>query len=194
MKAKPWKLLKQTDVGPSKWFPVLRRDFELPDKTTIDYYVGDMGKVGSVLPFHEGKFYFAKQYRPGLMGFTLEPFAGCQDEGESVLDAAKRELLEESGMSFRNHLPLCTHTTSAAKNTEEITTYLGTDLISFATQKGGDRDEIIEIVSISVGDCVKLIKEEEIDGVELGWVRNSPFISAVSSCIVRYPDIIGLLK
>ena len=43
------------------------------------------------------KIVMVEQYRFGVEELTLEPVGGLVDEGEEPLDAAKRELLEETG-------------------------------------------------------------------------------------------------
>lgn len=45
----------------------------------------------------EGKIVMVEQYRFGIGDVTIEPVAGMIDQGEDSLDAAKRELLEETG-------------------------------------------------------------------------------------------------
>ena len=47
----------------------------------------------------ERKVVMVEQYRFGIGGLTTEPVAGLVDEGEDSLDAAKRELLEETGFA-----------------------------------------------------------------------------------------------
>jgi ADP-ribose pyrophosphatase len=44
-----------------------------------------------------GKIVMVEQYRFGIGDLTTEPVAGMIDPGEDSLDAAKRELLEETG-------------------------------------------------------------------------------------------------
>ena len=45
----------------------------------------------------DGKIVMVEQYRFGIGELTTEPVAGTVDSGEDSLDAAKRELLEETG-------------------------------------------------------------------------------------------------
>lgn len=45
----------------------------------------------------EGRIVMVEQYRFGVGELTTEPVAGMVDSGEESLDAAKRELMEETG-------------------------------------------------------------------------------------------------
>ena len=58
------------------------------------------GKKRDAIPAikkHDKKIVMVEQYRFGVGDLTVEPVAGIVDPGEDSLDAAKRELLEESG-------------------------------------------------------------------------------------------------
>ena len=49
-----------------------------------------------------GKIVMVEQYRFGVGKLTIEPVAGTVDRGEDSFDAAKRELLEETGFGEGN--------------------------------------------------------------------------------------------
>lgn len=53
--------------------------------------------VNVVAVTREGNIVMVEQYRFGIGDLTIEPVAGMIDPGEESLDAAKRELLEETG-------------------------------------------------------------------------------------------------
>lgn len=69
-----------------------------------DYYFYDENETQvMVLPvINKKKFIFVKQYRKPLNKFTYEfPAGGCLDKTEKPLDAAIRELKEETGLNPR---------------------------------------------------------------------------------------------
>ena len=47
----------------------------------------------------DGRIVMVEQYRFGIGDLTIEPVGGTVDAGEDSLDAAKRELLEETGFA-----------------------------------------------------------------------------------------------
>jgi len=48
---KKWKIIKEVDVSPSKWFPVLQHTVELPNgKIVDDYFFSPLGNVVMILP------------------------------------------------------------------------------------------------------------------------------------------------
>jgi 8-oxo-dGTP pyrophosphatase MutT (NUDIX family) len=53
--------------------------------------------ISVVATTEQGSIVMVEQYRFGIEDLTLEPVGGMVDEGEQPLEAAKRELLEETG-------------------------------------------------------------------------------------------------
>ena len=61
----------------------------------------------SILPLDlEGNVYLAQEYKYAVDRTTVEVFSGGAEEGESPLEAARRELREELGMTARDWLDL----------------------------------------------------------------------------------------
>lgn len=81
------------------WLTVRRDKVKLPDgRENDEFYVleyPDWVNVIAITP--DGKFVFERQYRHGLGETGYEICAGVIEKGETPLEAAKRELLEETG-------------------------------------------------------------------------------------------------
>src|SRR2546425_11150110 len=103
-KHRPWKVLGTTPVyRVDPWFAVERQKVELPDGRIIpDYHRITLPDcTGVVAQVEGGRFLVARQYRhgPGRVSLTLP--GGGLNPGESPLEGAKRELLEETGYEAR---------------------------------------------------------------------------------------------
>lgn len=96
---KPWSILKSEYLHRRPWLTVRRDTVQLPDGTVHpEYYVLEYPSWINVMAItREGKFVMVRQYRHGLGIIATELCAGVVEEGESPLDGARRELLEETG-------------------------------------------------------------------------------------------------
>ncbi len=102
-----------------------------------------------------------RQYRYALGRCTLEIPAGkLNSPQEDPLDAAKRELQEETGFFTENIRSIGKIHTSPALLTETIHLYLAQELIS--GQSHPDEDEFLEVVSFPLESFVQKILEGEI--------------------------------
>ncbi len=79
-------------------FDLIARHSVLPSglEQTIDVIVHP-GAVGVAALEADGRLLLVRQYRPALEAWTLEIPAGRLEAGEDPLDAARRELEEETG-------------------------------------------------------------------------------------------------
>ncbi|MGF7176609.1 NUDIX hydrolase [Azospirillum doebereinerae] len=98
---RPWTVLDSRDLVDADPFLKLRVEtVELPDGRRIDdYYQLDMPSFACVFAETEdGRIVVYRQYRHGTRRVGLVFPGGHLSPGEDPLDAAKRELLEETGM------------------------------------------------------------------------------------------------
>lgn len=113
---KPWKVLERTPVYQADpWLTVERQKVELPDGRVIaDYHrITFPDCAGVVARVPDGRIMVQRQYRhgPGRVCLTLP--GGAMNPGESPMQAAQRELREETGYEAHDWKPLGSFTLNA---------------------------------------------------------------------------------
>jgi 8-oxo-dGTP pyrophosphatase MutT (NUDIX family) len=99
---RPWKVLSSQRILDTPYLRVRREEVALPGGVIIpDYYIIENRGWAGVVPFTaDGLFLINKQYKHGIGQEVLEFPAGGIDDGEDdPLQAAQRELMEETGYS-----------------------------------------------------------------------------------------------
>lgn len=94
-----WKTLESEYLIRRPWLTARRDKVQLPNGVVHDeYYVLEYPAWVNVIAItKDGKFVMVEQYRHGLQDIFVELVAGVAEPGEEPLEAAKRELLEETG-------------------------------------------------------------------------------------------------
>ena len=94
-----WETLSSEYLHRRPWLTARRDVVRLPDGRIYDeYYVLEYPTWINVIALTtDGRFVMVKQYRHGLGIVSTELCAGVAEEGETPLEAARRELLEETG-------------------------------------------------------------------------------------------------
>jgi len=94
-----WKVLSSEYLYRRPWLTVRKEKVQIPSGAVNDeYYLLEYPDWINVIAITEdGRFLMEKQYRHGLGRTGYEICAGVIEEGETPLEAAKRELLEETG-------------------------------------------------------------------------------------------------
>ena len=93
------------------------------------------------------KYIFVQQYRAGADGLMVEIVGGAIDAGEKPEEAAKREVMEETGykVDYINHVKEFYLTPGRAN---EVTSLFYCEVSERVTEDLGDGDEIISIVEV----------------------------------------------
>ena len=94
-----WRRVRSERVADCRVFRV-RRDISASPRggAEHDFYVVEAGDWINVVPLTDaGEVVMIEQYRHGSEEVTLEIPGGMVDEGESPIEAAARELVEETG-------------------------------------------------------------------------------------------------
>lgn len=94
-----WKVLFSEYLFERPWLTVRRDKIQLPNGRIIpDYYVMEYPDwVNVIAVTKDGQIIMERQYRHGVGRTNYEIPSGVMEKGETPLEAAKRELLEETG-------------------------------------------------------------------------------------------------
>jgi 8-oxo-dGTP pyrophosphatase MutT (NUDIX family) len=125
-----------------------------------DYFVVHFGpRVGVVVVWNES-ILLTRQYRFLQNALSWEIPGGKVDESESPEVAAKRECQEETGVRVRNLKKLAVYY-PGLDNVNNRTTIFWTNDWDAGEFKA-DKSEIEEIHWIPLGECMRMIRDEEI--------------------------------
>lgn len=109
----------------------------------------------------DGNVILVKQFRCPIADILLEIPAGKLDhKGEDRLEAAKRELAEETGLTAGNWVHLIDMLTTPGFCDEVISIYLATDLSQGDTNP--DDDEFLHILKMPLTELVKMAQNGEL--------------------------------
>jgi ADP-ribose pyrophosphatase len=127
---KPWRVLDSDYALDSPWFRVRRDRVALPDGAEIDYFLAEQHDVATVLAVTpEDEVLLVRLYKHGAGRVELELPGGMIDPGEHPLDAAARELREETGFASPRPLRgLGWHWADASKSTTRVFSFLALDV------------------------------------------------------------------
>ena len=153
----PWRVLGSRAVYENPWISVREDEVVRPDGNRGIYGVVHYKNVAvGVLPVEDGHVYLVGQYRYPLGRYSWEiPEGGCP-EHEDPLQAARRELREETGLDAANWERLGEADLSNSVADEQAVLYLATGLVP---------------------------GEQEPDGTEVLGVRRVPLDEAISMAL-----------
>jgi len=158
----PWKLVKSTLKYDNPWIKVEEHDVINPSgKEGIYGKVHFKNIAVGVIPIDEnGNTYLVGQYRFPLDQYSWEiPEGGCP-ENEDVLEAAKRELKEETGLSAKDWNEFMKIHTSNSVSDERGVVYLAKGLTQGEVQF--EETEDIKIKKLPLSEAFKMVLDGEI--------------------------------
>ena len=156
-------------------FIELRRDdVALPDGSQATReYIAHPGAVAVIPLLDDGRMVLVRQYRYPIAKTIVEFPAGKLDAGESTLECARRELLEETGYRAAEWAFACEIHNAAAYSTESIWLYFARGLT--AGKQKLDQGEFLDVVEFSEAELDALAAGDGLPDVKtrigLQWLQ-----------------------
>jgi 8-oxo-dGDP phosphatase len=157
-KLKPWTVRGSKHVLRSPWISVRADDCVTAEGVEISpFYVLEYPDWVNIVALDaEDHVILVRQYRHGLGRITLGVPAGTIEAGEPILEAAARELLEETGYGNAAQLTLVASlSANAASNTNLCHTVLAENVSQISTLRH-DPTEVIEVERMPYREALEL--------------------------------------
>lgn len=164
MEIPKWNILKSQDVSPSKWFPVIRDDVELPNGKVIEYFKSQLENVAMVVAITtENEVVFVRQYKHGIGEVCIEFPAGRIEHGRTPEETAILELQEEVGVIIGAHslIKLIELWTEPSKSSVRVTGFFVNN-VTITGDQHLEESENIEVLKIPISEIDSFINDNEI--------------------------------
>jgi 8-oxo-dGTP pyrophosphatase MutT (NUDIX family) len=168
-----WKVRKSRVILERQWLTIREEHVVLPTGHEIEeFHVMKSPDWVGVLAFTKDRHVLVvDQYRHGIEAVSRELPAGVIDPGESPLEAAKRELSEETGATAEQREPLISFSTEPTRHTTTAHFFVarGARTTSAQNLDAGEH--------LSVGRVTQRQLFEQIDS---GVIRHATHIAAIA--------------
>ena len=157
----PWRTVSSRPVYANKWISVREDVVALPDGRTTIYGVVTCGHCVGLLPFVDpATVLLVRQYRYVAGRPTWEMPTGGVHAGETLEQAAQRELAEETGYCAERLLPVSTYHTSKSVVDETAHLFLADGLRRSETAP--DETEFIDVQTFPFDTVLRMVIDGEI--------------------------------
>jgi 8-oxo-dGTP pyrophosphatase MutT (NUDIX family) len=154
----PWKILETTYIHSS-----IRVDTcELPDGRILTPHILDYDDEIMIFALtRAGEVVLIWQYRHGIQEVILELPGGSVDKGETPLEAAKRELMEETGYVSDTFIEVVQASPNPAIYRNRVYSFLALDVKSTGNQSAYDAGAV-EVILIPLDEVIAMAKKGQL--------------------------------
>ncbi len=169
MEFKKWPIVGRESVFKKYGKELQKIDFELPDGSISDFYIGTGGRgpVCVLALTKNQEVILAKQFRPGPYEVLLELPGGGIDPDEEPLAAIKRELLEETG--YQGNFTFVTQALESAYNTVDRYCFVATDCEKVAEPQN-TATEMTEVVLMPLDEFRAHLRSGRLTDIATGYL------------------------
>jgi 8-oxo-dGTP pyrophosphatase MutT (NUDIX family) len=163
MELQPWTTLESRSILRDRWINVLAERCRTADGAEVTpYYVLDYPDwVHVVALTTEDRVILTRQYRQGVRAFSIELPCGAMHAGENPVEAAARELAEETGYAGDRGEILATNWVNAASHRNSVHTVLVRNARRKSTSRS-DPAEVVDAFEVSWTEAIGLARRGEI--------------------------------
>lgn len=162
-KSMKWRTLDSEYLIRRPWLTARRDKVQLPNGHVLDeYYVLEYPTWINVIAITpDDQFVFVRQYRYALGKTVDEIVAGVVEEGENPLDAAKRELEEETGYIGGEWHELMVTSANASTMTNLTHSYIAYGVVPKGNRHLDDGEDL-EVNLFSRAEVRRMLEDGEI--------------------------------
>ncbi len=157
-----WEVLDSEYVFKRPWLTARRDHVKLPTGAEInDFYVLEYPDFCNVVAItKDNKFLMERQYRHAQHLTAIEIPAGCVEKGETPLEAAQRELYEETGYGGGQWTKLMTISPNPGACNNHCHCYLALGVERVSTQHL-ESTEDIKMVFLEQDEVARMLRNDE---------------------------------
>jgi len=157
----PWKTHSSREVYSNPWITVREDQVTTPSGTAGIYGVVETRPAVGVIPITpELDTYLVGQFRYPLKNYSWEIIEGGGEKGEDPIEGAKRELLEEAGITAKSWTKLGEEVHLSNSHSDEQAWFFLAEDLSYSFPSP-DSTELLEIKKLPLKEAIQMAKSGE---------------------------------